>query len=348
MTTAQITIAGRPIGPGAPCYLIAEIGLGHDGSLGTAQAMIDVAAEAGADAVKFQTHLAAHESTPREGFRVRVFPQDATRFDYWQRTAFTPGEWCGLAERATGRGLHFLSSAFCDQAVDLLAPLVPAWKVASGEVGTLPLLERMAASGLPVLLSSGMSPWAELDAAVAAVRALGAPVMVFQCTTAYPCPPERLGLNLLAEMRSRYDCPVGLSDHSGRGCAGVAAAALGADAIEVHLCLHRRAFGPDVPASLTPEELANLAADLRFVHAATSHPLDKDASAAGFADLRSLFTKSVVAARDLAAGTVLARHDLALKKPGGGLPASALGSLVGQTLARALAADDALGQEDLA
>ena len=328
--------------------LIAEIAQAHDGSLGTAHAYIDAVADAGADAVKFQTHIAAAESTPAEPWRVKFSPQDASRYDYWKRMEFTEKQWHGLAAHARERGLIFLSTPFSPEAVELLERVgVPAWKVGSGEVSNLPLLRRMAATGKPVILSSGMSPWDELDAAVKCVRGTGAPVAVMQCTTMYPTPPEKLGLNLLAELRKRYGCPVGLSDHSGTIFAGLAAVTLGADLLEVHVTFSRRCFGPDVPASITIEELAELVRGVRFVERALASPVDKEAMAANLDELRSTFGKSVVARCDLAAGTVLREEDLVLKKPGTGIPAVRLRSVVGRTLRRDVAADQLLQEEDL-
>src|SRR4051812_45160420 len=161
------------------CLVIAEIGQAHDGSLGTAHAYIDAIAEAGADAVKFQTHIAAAESTPGEPFRVKFSPQDATRYDYWKRMEFTEPQWHALAEHARERGLIFLSTPFSSEAVELLARVgVPAWKVGSGEVTSLPLLAQMAATKLPVLVSSGMSSWEELDQATKTIQEAGAPCAV--------------------------------------------------------------------------------------------------------------------------------------------------------------------------
>src|SRR5688572_22971563 len=173
---SRIEIAGRPVGPGAPCLIVAEVAQAHDGSLGAAHAYIDAVARTGADGIKFQTHIADAESTPDEQFRVRFSRRDKTRYDYWKRMEFSAEEWRGLSEHAKERGLLFLSSAFSLEAVDLLDDLgMVAWKVGSGEVTTTPLLERMAKTGRPVLLSSGMSSWEELDRAVEIVRGAGAP-----------------------------------------------------------------------------------------------------------------------------------------------------------------------------
>ncbi len=339
--------AGLPPDAGR-CLLIAEVAQAHDGSLGLAHAFVDAAAVAGADVVKFQTHIADAESTPSEPWRVRFSPQDVSRYAYWRRMEFTEPEWAGLRAHATERGLLFLSTPFSLDAMELLERVgTCAWKVASGEVANGAVLDRMARSGIPVLLSSGMSDWAELDAAVARIRAADAPFAVLQCTSAYPCPPERVGLNLLPEYRARYGCAVGLSDHSGTIWPAIAAATLGADVVEVHLTLSREMFGPDVPASVTSAEFAQLVAGVRACERMLAHPVDKDVASAETAAMRTLFTKSVVARVPLVAGTVLQRTHLAAKKPGTGIPADRLSDLVGATLTRAMARDELLAASDV-
>lgn len=330
------------------CLIIGEVAQAHDGSLGMAHAYIDAIAGAGADAVKFQTHIAAAESTPAEPWRVRFSPQDPTRYDYWRRMEFTEEQWHGLKRHAVDRGLLFLSSPFSVEAVELLTRVgVGAWKVASGEVSNGEMLERMAATGLPILLSTGMSPLAEIDAAVARVKEHRLSLTVLQCTSAYPCPPEKVGLNLLPFYRERYGCEVGLSDHSGTIYPGLAAAALGAEVLEVHVTLSREMFGPDVPASVTTPELRQLVEGVRFLEKARAHPVDKDLAASEMAPLRSLFTKSLVARGALPEGTVLVREHLAAKKPGTGIPVDRLREVVGRRLRRPVAADALLCEDDL-
>ncbi len=330
------------------CFVIGEVALTHDGSLGQAHAFVDAIADAGADAVKFQTHIAAAESTPAEPFRVQFSRQDATRYDYWKRMEFTEDAWRGLAAHCGDRGVVFISSPFSLEAVDLLERVgQPIWKIASGEVSNAALLDRVLDTGAPVLLSTGMSPLAETDAAVGRVRARGRQVGVLQCTTAYPCPPERVGLNLVEEYRARYGCWVGLSDHSATIYPGLAGAAQGMDLLEVHVALSRQMFGPDVVASVTTAELRQLVDGVRFIERMRAHPVDKDASARDTEPLRRLFTRSLVARRALPAGAVLQREDLAIKKPGTGLPPDRLADLVGRRLARPVAADQLLAAEDV-
>lgn len=330
------------------CQVIAEVAQAHDGSLGTAHAFIDAVAGTGADAIKFQTHIADAESTPGEPWRVKFSPQDETRFDYWKRMEFSEPQWHGLKQHADQSGLLFLSSPFSDEATELLCRVgVAAWKVASGEVTNLPLLDKLASTQRPCLLSTGMNPLADIDAAVSTIRSRGAPLAVMQCTTAYPCPPEQVGLNQLGELRDRYRCPVGLSDHSGTIYPGLAAATLGAVVIEVHVTLSRHAFGPDVSASLTIEELKQLVQGVRFIETMLRHPVDKDAIADQLAPLRGLFAKSLVARVDLSPGTKLQRQHLALKKPGTGIPAARMEEVVNRAVVRPVPAGTLLSDDDL-
>ena len=330
------------------CLVIGEVALSHDGSLGLAHAFVDAIANAGADAVKFQAHIAAAESTPAEPFRVKFSRQDATRYEYWQRMEFTEDQWRGLSEHCRERGVLFIASPFSVQAVDMLERIgQPLWKVASGETCNAQLLDRMLETGAPILLSTGMSPLKEIDAAVAAVKSRGVPVGVFQCTTAYPCPPEKVGLNLVPFYRDRYGCWVGLSDHSATIFPGLAGVAVGMDMLELHVALSREMFGPDVIASVTTVELKQLVEGIRFIERMRAHPLDKDASARETAPLRRLFTRSIAAKGALPAGTVLAQEHLVIKKPGSGLPPDRLADVVGRRLARPVAADQLLAPEDI-
>lgn len=330
------------------CLVIGEVALSHDGSLGLAHAFVDAIAGAGADAVKFQTHIAAAESTPAEPFRVHFSRQDASRYDYWKRMEFTEDQWRGLAAHCQERGVLFLSSPFSLPAVEMLERIgQPLWKIASGETSNAELLDRVLETRVPVLLSTGMSPLAEVDAAVARLKARGVAVGVFQCTTAYPCPAEKIGLNLIPFYRERYGCWVGLSDHSATIYPGLAGAALGIDMLEVHVTLTREMFGPDVVASVTTTELKQLVDGIRFIERMRAHPVDKDASARETAPLRQLFTRSLVARQALPAGTVLAREHLAIKKPGTGLSPDRLDEVVGRRLRRRVEADQVLAADDI-
>lgn len=344
----SVEIDGRSVGPGHPSLIIAEIAQAHDGSLGMAHQYIDAVAAAGADAIKFQTHIANAESTLGEPWRVKFSRQDATRYDYWSRMEFSFDQWHGLALHAQEQGLLFLSSAFSIEAIDLLQKVgMPAWKVASGEVSNLALLDHMLLTGKPLLFSTGMSPWQELDETVTRMREQDASFAIFQCTTAYPCPPETVGLNILAEVRDRYHCPVGLSDHSGVIYPGLAAVALGADMVEVHVTLSREMFGPDVTSSVTTSEFRQLVEGVRFIERMRANPVNKDQIAVEMAPMRDQFSKSVVARTDLPGGTCLTLEHLTVKKPGTGIPASKLYELVGRRLRYDVVGDQLLTEEML-
>jgi N-acetylneuraminate synthase len=345
---ATITIGDRVIGSGRAPYLIAEVAQAHDGSLGFAHAFIDAAAQAGADAIKFQTHFADDESTQDELFRVKFSKQDSSRFNYWKRLEFTDEEWAGLADHARAKKLTFLSSAFSPRAIDLLERLgMPAWKIASGEVLSPGFLERLSASGKPILLSTGMSTYEEIRTSVSMLQDKRAPFAVLQCTSRYPTTFEQVGLNVIDEFRRSFGCPVGLSDHSGQIYPAIIAMARGADLIEAHITLDKRMFGPDVSSSLTVEEFSMLNQSRHAMAAIDANPVDKDAMASALSEMRGLFQKSVAVLRPLSAGTVLTRAMLTAKKPGTGIAAQEIENVVGKRLARAVEPDRVLTWSDI-
>lgn len=327
--------------------VIGEVGQAHDGSLGTAHAYIDAIADAGADVVKFQTHIAAAESTLDEPWRVKFSHQDETRFDYWRRMEFTEPQWHELARHARDRGLVFTSSPFSVAAVELLKRAgVHVWKIASGEIYNPVLLDAVFDTGDPVLFSSGMSRLRELDPLVERARQTGVAHGCFQCTSQYPTPPDAWGLAVIDEMHSRFACPVGLSDHSGDIYAGLAAVARGAELLEVHVTFDRRSFGPDVPASLTIDRFADLVNGVRQVSRSLEASPGKDALAESTAGLKDIFGRSLALERDLAGGTVISSGDVTLKKPAGGIPWARVGDVVGRTLRRDKPANRLLTWED--
>lgn len=328
--------------------VIAEIAQAHDGSLGILHSYIDAIATTGADAIKFQTHLADAESSPLEPFRVKFSRVDATRQDYWRRMEFTPAQWADIKAHCDDVGLEFMSSPFSNAAVDLLEELGMArYKIGSGEVTNALLLERIGRTGKPVLLSSGMSNLAELDAAIELLKHHGNALTVMQCNTEYPTPPEHVGLNVLAVLRARYGLPIGLSDHSGTPYPAFAAAALGASVIEVHAVFDTRMFGPDASSSLTIDGLRGMVAGVRAIDTMLAHPADKT-DHARFAPLKAMFEKTLAVNAHLPAGHRLRFEDLEAKKPAGqGIPASRFREVIGRTLERDLAQWSFLTDADL-
>ena len=319
--------------PSNKCFIIAEVGQAHDGSLGTAHAYIDAIAEAGADAVKFQTHIASAESTYDEPWRVKFSYQDESRYDYWRRMEFSPEQWSGLAQHAKERGLEFISSPFSLEAIKILINLkVKRWKIASGEIYNPELLEALWKTRLPMLFSSGMSSLSELDCVVEKTKKLDIPFGIFQCSSSYPTPPALWGLGVLKKLKQKYSCPVGLSDHSGKTYAALAAAALGADMIEVHVVFSKECFGPDVSSSLTMPELKQLVEGTSMIQTSLNEGEDKDIIVSPTRNLKDSFGRSVALKIPLPAGTTIEEKHLSLKKPSGGISPDKISSIIGKRL----------------
>jgi N,N'-diacetyllegionaminate synthase len=328
-----------------PVLVIAEVGSVHDGSFGNATKLIDVAADCGADAVKFQTHIAQAET-----LRTAPMPpyfKGEPRFEYFQRTGFSRDQWAALKQHAEARGLEFLSSPFSIEAVALLEDLgIKRYKIPSGEVSNLPMLRAIAETGKPVLLSSGMSSWAELDAAVELIRSYHDRLTVMQCTSSYPCPDERVGVNVLREMQDRWGLPVGYSDHTLENHACFAAVALGAVVIEKHLTFSRQMYGSDAPHSAEPPQFRDLVRGIRSISTMLAAPVDKT-DTSDFREMKRIFEKSVVSTRPIPAGTLIQADMLAVKKPGDGIPAARLSEVIGMRAARDIPADVLLREADL-
>jgi N-acetylneuraminate synthase len=325
--------------------IIAEIGSVHDGSFGNACALVDMAASAGANVVKFQTHIANAET--RHDAPMPSFFQGEPRFEYFERTGFSPDRWRQLRDHCQNRGVLFMSSPFSEAAVDLLEGIgADIYKVPSGEVTNVFLLERLAVTGKPIILSSGMSSWAELDGAVAILQRCPR-LIVLQCSSRYPCSAEHVGLNVLDEMRRRYGVEIGLSDHTLGYAAAFAAGALGATVIEKHVTFSKLMYGSDARHSMEPQDFRTFCDGLNEVWRMLDHPIDKN-DLAPYAEMKGVFEKSLVASRALPAGHALGREDLAAKKPGGGIATANYRKLVGQRLTRAVPADHVFTWPDVA
>jgi sialic acid synthase SpsE len=326
-------------------FVIAEVGSVHDGSFGNAHKLVELAAECGADAVKFQTHIAAAE-TLRNAPMPPYFKGEP-RFDYFERTGFSLVQWKALAAHAKQSRIEFISSPFSIAAVELLEQVgVHRYKIPSGEVTNLPMLDVIGRTGKQVLLSSGMSNWGELDAAVDTLKRHHHDVVVLQCTSAYPCPDERVGLNVIGEMAARWGLSVGYSDHTHDNHAAFAAAALGAVAVEKHLTFSRRMYGSDAANASEPDQFRDLVKGLRAIATMRAHPVDKN-DLAPYRDMKRVFEKSIVAAIDIPVGTVIAPAMVSMKKPGDGLPASRLPDVIGKPARRRIRTDALIAMADL-
>lgn len=329
-------------------FIIAEIAQAHNGSFQKALAYIDALANTGVDAIKFQTHIAAAESSVHEPFRIKFSDQDATRFDYWKRMEFTKEQWEQLKAACDAAGVEFMSSPFSNAAVDLLEEIgVKRYKVGSGEVNNFLLLEKIAQTGKPVIISSGMSSYAELDATVAFLKARHVTYSILQCTTSYPTAPEQYGLNVIQELKNKYEVPIGFSDHSADIGTCIAAAALGAEIMEFHAVFSREDFGPDVTSSITINVIPQLVKSVRQIALSRKHTTDKSTNSQ-YTDLKRIFEKSLAVNKDLPKGHQLTFADLEAKKPKGyGIDASQFEEVIGSILNKPLKQWDFLNRTDI-
>jgi N-acetylneuraminate synthase len=269
------------------------------------------------------------------------------RYAYFERTAFSPEQWHAIKTHCDERQVEFLSSPFSCEAVALLESVgVARYKVPSGEVTNLPLLEAIARTGKPVLLSSGMSSWAELDEAVQSIVQQHTNMTVLQCTSEYPCPYEHVGLHILREMSQRYSLPVGLSDHTLSNYAAFAAVTLGAAVIEKHFTFSRLMYGSDARHSLEPADFTDLVQGVRAIETMLAAWVDKD-NTAPFATMKETFEKSIVALVDIPAGARITDTMVGMKKPGTGLPARRLKEVLGKQARRDIPADTLIREEDI-
>lgn len=317
----EIVIEGRPVGEGHPCFLVAEVGVNHNGSVELAAQMVDAVAAAGADCVKFQT-FRADEFVSRPDETYEYISQGVTvresMLEMFRRLELDRGAHAALFARARSRGLVPLSTPADPEAVDLLHGLgVGAFKVGSDDLVHTPLLEYLAAKGKPVILSTGMAHEADVDRAVEVVRRGTERIVLLHCVSEYPAPDASMNLRKLAALRQRYGLPVGLSDHSQGTVAAIGAVALGACIVEKHFTLDRGLPGPDHRFSADPVELAGLVLDVRRLEAALGSPRLEPTAAE--VEMTALARRSIVAARDLPAGHRIGPEDLAYKRPGTGL-----------------------------
>jgi N-acetylneuraminate synthase/N,N'-diacetyllegionaminate synthase len=332
-------IAGRPVGPGHPCLVIAEAGVNHFGSLEKAFALVDLAAAAAADVFKiqhFRTDALVGPSAPewRERLRPKELSDDAV---------------LRIRDRCAAKGLIFMCTGHDEEALDFLDRIagVPAFKVGSGELGNWPSLTALARRGKPIVLSTGMYGLADVEAAVAAVAAGGCErLALLHCVTAYPAAPADVNLAAMAQMRARFAGPVGYSDHTAGTAVPLAAVALGADIIEKHITIDR-----DVPnaqdwkVACDSSNLARFVADIREIEAARGgRPKAPTAAEEG---ALAWARKSLTAARDIAAGTILTADLLRAQRPGTGLPPSRLAELAGRRAARPIPAGTPITEDML-
>lgn len=340
-----VTITNRKIGDQEPCFIIAEIGMNHDGSFSRAKEFIDAAAQAGADAVKFQTHIAEEETLKTAP--APAYFTDEPRYEYFERTAFNRRQLNDLKQHAESNGLTFISSPFSIAAVDLLESInISVYKIPSGEVTNIPYLEYVSSTDKPIIMSSGMSSLDEIEKALAVLRNRNEQIVLMQCTSKYPCPHDEVGLNLIGEFREKFDLPIGLSDHTLTTYTSIAAVVLGANVIERHFTISKKLYGPDARYSLEPDEFKSLVDGIRIIETALSNPVDKN-NIAKFKQMRETFQKSIVSVVDIPKDIAISPEMIAIKKPGTGLEPEYFKKVIGKVAARNIPKDSLIKKEDI-
>ena len=333
---AYIEIGGRRIGAGAPVYCIAEVSANHNQDFETAVSIVRAAKDAGADAVKLQTYTpdTITIQSNRECFQVGggTLWDGRSLYDLYKE-AYTPWEWQPkLKKVADDLGMQCFSSAFDASAVDFLETMnVPVHKVASFELVDLPLIQKMAATGKPLIMSTGMATIEEIEEGVTTARRAGATqIALLKCTSAYPAPAEEMNLRTIPELARRFDVPVGLSDHTMGIAVPVAAVSLGACIIEKHLTLSRAAGGPDSAFSLEPEEFRAMVEGVRTAEKA----LGSVHFGVSERENRSrVFRRSLFVVRDLKKGEMFTSENVRSIRPGDGLHTRHLAEVLGKTAA---------------
>jgi sialic acid synthase SpsE len=340
---SDVTIGSRRVGAGQPCFVIAEAGINHNGDLSVASELVHAAAEAGADAIKFQTHFPEHEML-RDGATASYVGESL--FDLLTRTAISRDDHFTLRDLAAKKGILFLSTPFSREAADFLDTVgVVAFKTGSGELTNLPLQQHIARKGKPMIISTGMSTPEEIDRTVQAVRAAGAPFALMHCTSTYPTPFEHVQIDCIPALQQKYGVPVGFSDHTLGNVIALGAVAVGANLFEKHFTVSRSLPGPDQQGSMEPAELTELVKGVRAIERARGATKQIQP---GEQDVRNMALHSVVSVRDIPAGAAIAAADVWAKRPGTGIPARQLGDVVGRTAKRAIAKDRLISWDDLA
>lgn len=342
----SLEIFDRTVGPDHPCLIIAEIGVNHNGDPGLAREMVDVAADAGVDAVKFQTYVTERLVT-QSAYKAR-YQRERTgtlpsQFEMLKNLELPINALTHLQQYCAVRGVGFLSTPYDVSSIELLDEMdVGAFKVASTDTNNIPFLRTIARTGRPVILSTGMSQLADVEAAVRALRDDGGgdQFALLHCVSEYPAPVGELNLRAMATLRKAFRCVVGFSDHTAGIGAAPWAVAMGAQIVEKHFTLDRQLQGPDHRSSVEPDELQELVNTIRAVESAMGDGVKRPTPSeeANIVAMR----KSVVVRHRVAAGQTLKRDDLACKRPGSGLPPIWLDRFVGRIAARDLQADELL------
>lgn len=317
-----------------PIKIIAEIGSVHDGSFGNAKKLIEIAAKCGADIVKFQTHIAKHESI-KNAPSPKYFKEE-NRYNYFERTSFSFFQYKKLIQIAKKNKVEFLSSPFSIEAVDLLEKLkLSKYKIPSGEVNNLPLIERISKTKKEVFLSSGMSNLKELKNAINILKK-NCKVTIMQCTSEYPCNLKNVGLNNILEFKKKFKINVGFSDHTEGLTASIIAAYLGVTVIEKHFTFSKYMYGSDAKYGMEPDKFKIFVRSINEASLIRENPVNKNKLTKNLINMKKIFEKSIFLKKKVEKNKRIKLSDLEFKKPGNGIKASEYKKIIGLKLKKTL------------
>lgn len=337
-----IKINGRSIGDGEPCFIIAEAGINYNGDMKLAKELIDVAKDANADAVKFQTHLAEKEMLKGE---ITADYIGEPVYDLIKRMEMSKEQHLELMDYCDKKGILFLSTGYCKEAIDILDELgMPLFKVGSGEVTNLQLIEYIANKKKPMIISTGMTTIEELGPSVEIIKKLNDKIILLQCTSTYPTRYEDVFLKGIEELRKEFKVPVGFSDHSEGIYTSLAAVALGACVIEKHFTIDMNLPGPDHKASIEPHELKELVKGTRAIEDAMKNSKNVIEDEKG---VQQFARESVVSIVDISGETILTKDMISVKRPGTGIPAKNFNDIVGKKTNKAIKENSLIKWDDL-
>lgn len=324
--------------------IIAEIGQAHEGNINTLHSYIDAVAKTGVKTIKFQAHLSDFESSRFDKFRTKQkYLVYSSRNKYWKDMEFTQKEWLGIKKHCEKLGLFFLCSPFSIEASKMLNQIgIKAWKIGSGEVSNFPMLEYIAKTKKPIILSSGMSDFREIDEAINLIKKYNKKILLMQCTSIYPCTDNLIGLNLIKEMKRRYNLPIGFSDHSGDITTSFSAITLGAEFVELHVIFNKSINTFDTSSSVTLEDLAYLNKKFDRIKILANCKMSKNKITSKIKVMKKLFEKSIFLKKNLKKNHILKFSDLCFKKPCIGIHARDYKKVLGKKLNRNIYKDSSL------
>lgn len=346
----NVTLGKKIVGSDSPCYIIAEAGINHNGEIRLAKKLVKASAKAGADAVKFQTFSTASiasKNARKAPYQKKTSNAAETQYEMLKRLELSRDAFCTLADYAAGCGIEFLSSPFDLESADFLDSIgIAAFKIPSGELTNMPLLEKIGGFKKPVILSTGMASMNEIREGIDTLKRSGAnDIILLHCVTGYPVPLESVNLRMIQTLGREFGLLIGFSDHTTGITAAPLARALGACIIEKHFTLDRHLPGPDHQASLEPGELSELITQVRLAEAAMGDGrkhIGKNEAA-----IRRVARKSLVAATDISRGSWISREMIGIKRPGTGIEPKNMGKVVGKQARKRIRKDTVLSWDML-